>query len=121
MATATAAHMALSHLRDGLHAHDEARVVEAYGDDAVVIAYSERNRPSSARRIEGRAAIQAWIHEVLSRNLEHRISDEVIGEDAFAYVETCRYPSGELVVGTYVCEVRDGRIARQVGAEAWDE
>ena len=121
MATTTAGQSVLANLRDALHAHDEQRVLEAYADDAVVIAYSERNRPSSARALEGHDAIAAWIHEFMSRNLTHRVSDEVVSDDSFAYRETCEYPSGELVVGTYVCQVRDGRISRQVGAEAWDE
>jgi ketosteroid isomerase-like protein len=121
MATATAGNAALSNLREALHAHDEQRVLDAYAEDAVVIAYSERNRPSSARRIEGHDAIAAWVHEYMSRNLKHRVSDEVVADDGFAFQETCEYPSGELVVGTYVCQVRDGRISRQVGAEAWDE
>ena len=121
MATTTAGHTVLANLRDALHAHDEQRLLEVYADDAVVISYSERNRPSSARRIEGHDAIAAWIHDYMSRNLKHAVSDEVIADDRFAYLETCEYPSGELVVGTYVCQVRDGRISRQVGAEAWDE
>jgi hypothetical protein len=96
-------------------------VLNAYADDAVVIAYSERNRPSSARRIEGRAEIDAWVHDFMSRNLTHTISDEVVSDNRFACTETCVYPTGEHVIGAYICDVRDGKIVRQVGAEALDE
>ena len=121
MATATSADSALETFREALRAHDEQALLDAYADDAIVIVYSERSRPSSARRIEGRAQIEAWVHDVMSRNLTHTIADEVVSGDRFACTETCLYPSGEQVVGAYVCDVRDGRIARQVGAEAWDE
>jgi ketosteroid isomerase-like protein len=121
MATATSASTALESLREAMRAHDPEAFVNAYTDDAVVLSHSERNRPSTARRIEGREAIEAWARDVLSRNLEHTLGDEVIEGDKLAYVETCVYPTGEVVVGAYVCETRDGRIAQQVGAEAWDE
>jgi ketosteroid isomerase-like protein len=121
MATAMTAETALASMRRALEAHDEQALVSAYADDAVVIVYSERNRPSTARKIEGHDAIAAWVHDVMSRNLQHTLGDEVVGSDRFACTETCLYPTGERVFGTYVCDVRDGRIARQIGAEAWDE
>ena len=121
MGTATAADGALENYRDAVHAHDERRILEAYADDAVVIAHSERNRPGSARAIEGRSQIEAWLHDVMQRNLKHTLSNEVVGDDRFSFIETCVYPSGERVVGAYTCEVRDGKIVRQVGAESWDE
>jgi hypothetical protein len=121
MATATSADGALETYREAVHAHDERRILEAYADDAVVIAYSERNRPGSARAIEGRSQIEAWLHDVMERNLKHTLSNEVVGDDRFSFIETCVYPSGEHVVGAYACEVRDGKIVRQVGSEAWDE
>jgi hypothetical protein len=121
MVAGTTADAALATLRQGLEGHDEQVLVGAYADDAVVIAYSERNRPGSAQRIEGREAIGRWMHDVMSRNLTHKVGDEVVGTDKFAFTETCTYPTGEHVVGTYVCDVRDGKIVRQVGSEAWDE
>jgi ketosteroid isomerase-like protein len=121
MATATSATTALESLREAMRAHDPEAFANAYTDDAMVLSHSERNRPSSAKRIEGRAAIEAWGRDFLARNLEHTLADEVIDGDRLAFVETCVYPSGELVVGAYVCETRDGKIAQQVGAEAWDE
>ena len=119
MATATAS--ALESLREAMRAHDPEAFVNAYTDDAVVLAHSERNRPSSAKRIEGRDAIREWARDFLSRNLDHSLADEVIDGDRLAFIDTCVYPTGEVVVGAYICEVRDGRIAQQVGVEAWDE
>jgi hypothetical protein len=111
----------LAALRTALQSHDEQAFVDAYADDAEVIAYSERNRPGSARSIKGRGEIEAWVRDFMSRNLQHSVGDEVIAGDRFAYTERCLYPTGENVVGIYICDVRDGKIVRQVGAEAWDE
>jgi hypothetical protein len=121
MATATDARTALDNLREAMRAHDLEAFVNAYTEDAMVLAHSERNRPSSAKRVEGREAIEAWGRDFLGRNLEHTLGDEVIDGNKLAFLETCKYPTGEVVVGAYICEVRDGRIAQQVGAEAWDE
>jgi ketosteroid isomerase-like protein len=120
MATTASAESVLSAFRDALQGHDEQALLEVYDDDATVTVYSERNRPSTSRALEGRAQIEAWIHDVMSRNLTHTIGDEVAAGDRFACTETCVYPTGERVVGTLICEVRDGRIVREVGAEAWD-
>jgi len=121
MATAMTAADAFAALRRAFEANDADAAVDAYADDAVVVGYSERNRPGSAQRIEGRAGIEPWIRDVIGRNLRHSFSDEVIGEDRFAAVETCVYQTGENVVSVMVCHVRDGKIARQVGVETWDE
>ena len=121
MVAGPTADAALATLRQGLEGHDEQVAVSAYADDAVVIAYSERNRPGSAHPIEGREAIAEWMHDVMARNLTHKVADEVVGADRFAFTETCVYPTGERVVGAYICDVREGEIVRQVGSEAWDE
>ena len=121
MATAMTAADAFAALRHALESNDAEAVLDAYADDAVVIGYSERNRPSSAQLLGGRAEIESWVREVVSRNLTHSFTDEVISDNRFAAVETCVYPTGEHVVSAFICDVRDGKIVRQVGVEAWDE
>ena len=88
MATAMTAADAFAALRRAFEANDADAAVGAYADDAVVVGYSERNRPGSAQRLEGRAGIEPWIRDVISRNLTHAFSDEVIGED---YLLTNRF------------------------------
>lgn len=56
-----------------------------------------------------------------ARGLETRVGDAVVGEDRLAFAVTCRYPTGECVYEHAMIDVRDGRIVRQVGVEAWDE
>jgi molybdopterin synthase sulfur carrier subunit len=105
--------------RGALEAHDYDAMSELYADDATYTMYSERNRPSSAKKVEGGGGIKA-LFQGEAPNLEHRVVDEVVGEDRFAYTLICKYPTGELVFGTAVCDVRDGKITRHAGVEAWD-
>lgn len=106
--------------REAMQSHDYQAVGELFADDAVAVTYSERCRPSSAKQIEGKDAIVA----VLSQgpdDLDHKITDEAVADDRFAFTLTCRYATGELVVATYICELRAGKIGRQIAVEAWDE
>ena len=121
MATVATADSALEAYRRALESHDADAILGLYSDDAVVVSYSERNRPSSAQAFDGRTAIEAWIRDFMSRNLTHTIANEVVGDDRFAYTETCLYPTGERVISACVCDVRGGKIVRQTGVEAWDE
>ena len=54
-------------------------------------------------------------------DLTHEIGDEVVGDDRFAFTLKCTYPTGGLVMVAGICDVREGRITRQLGVEAWDE
>jgi len=108
-------------LREALERRDINAVRDLYADDAVAVTYSERNRPSSAEELRGRHAIEEMWREVERRNLTEEVLEEVVGENRFALTLQCTYPSGEKVIGTYICEVRDGKVVRQKGAEAWDE
>jgi uncharacterized protein (TIGR02246 family) len=121
MATAIAADQLLAAYRDALERRDAHALLDVFADDAVLVSYSERNRPSSARRLEGRAAIEEEMNDVMARDMTHTIEDAVVGDDRFAGTERCVYASGEHVVSTFICHLRDGKIARQVGVEAWDE
>lgn len=120
MATLTNAQELLAAYREAMESHDYRALGELFADDAVAVTYSERSRPSSAQKAEGKDAIVA----VLSQgpdDLEHSVTDEVVADDRFAFKLTCRYPTGELVVATYICETGAGKIGRQIGVEAWDE
>jgi hypothetical protein len=53
--------------------------------------------------------------------MTHRVENEVIGEDRAAFNIACQYPDGGLVYCAGMLEVRDGKIVREVGIQAWDE
>ena len=83
--------------RAALEAHDYDAVGEVFAEDALLLSYSERNRPSSAQEVRGRAAIVQGLKEAPA-DLVHTVSDFIVGDDGFACVLTCRYPSGGQVV-----------------------
>jgi hypothetical protein len=62
-----------------------------------------------------------YLHDVCSREMTHRVENEVVGENRVAFNEACEYPDGTRVLGAQTLELRDGKIARQVNVEAWDE
>lgn len=118
-ATATA-QTTLDALRAALDRKDYDALESCYADDAVYVSYSERNRPSSAEELRGPEAIGRAFREAPS-DLTHELTDEVVSDDRFAITLKCTYPTGELVLQTSICEVREGRIVRQAGVETWDE
>ncbi len=120
MAVTATAQVALEALRAAVARKDYDALESCYADDAVAVSYSERNRPSSAEELRGRKAIVAAYREAPAE-LKHELTDEVAGEERFAFTMKCTYPTGELVMWTAICEVRDGLITRQVGVEAWDQ
>jgi hypothetical protein len=50
-----------------------------------------------------------------------RIEDGFISGDRGALRGMCVHPDGKQVVGHTLLTLRDGRIARWSGAQAWDE
>jgi hypothetical protein len=107
-------------VRHGFEAHDYRSMEGAFATDAVLVTYSVRRPPASAPPVTGWDAILALWSDVPD-DLRHEISDEVVGDDRFAFVLTCTYPNGGKVKGAYVCHSEAGLITRMVGVEAWDD
>jgi ketosteroid isomerase-like protein len=107
--------------RDATESRDADALAALYADDAVMIEYDMRNPPSSPMKLEGKEDIEFMVRDICGREMTHEIGDEVIGEDRFSFTELCEYPDGNLVFSAMVCDLNDGKIARQVGLQAWDE
>ena len=71
--------------------------------------------------LRGKKEISEFWRDVCSREMTHRVENEVVAEDRIAFQEACEYPDGVRVLGAETLEVRDGKIVRQVNIEAWDE
>jgi hypothetical protein len=50
-----------------------------------------------------------------------KVREMVVGDDRISYMVLCEYPDGKRVVGSYVCDLSDGKITRMVGHVSWDE
>lgn len=101
-------------------AKDDHALAMLYADDAEILDVNKRNPPRSPERVRGRQAIETRIGTV-PKELVHEVSDPVLADDQMAFTYACRYPNGQRVFGIHICKLRDGKIAREVVAEAWDE
>ncbi len=71
--------------------------------------------------LRGTQEIRGWLEDVCGRDMTHRITHTVQDDGGVAFTEACRYPDGTAVPCAALLEVRDGRVTRQVGIQAWDE
>jgi ketosteroid isomerase-like protein len=93
----------------------------ALADDVEWIEIDRRTPPASPSVTRGRAAVIANIRAAHERGLVSRVTDGFATADRAALTVTCTYPTGEQVVCNVLADVRDGRIVRWAGVQAWDE
>ena len=91
-----------------------------YAEDAEVTLVDRINTPGTPRVLRGREEIRGWIEDICERDMTHRVEMQVVGDGGAAFTEACRYPDGTNVLCAAVLELRDGRIARELGVQAWD-
>jgi ketosteroid isomerase-like protein len=99
---------------------DADALLALYADDASVELVDHLNQPSTPRRIRGREELGAHLRDVFAREMTHAVDIVAVAADALGYVVRCTYPDGTKVVCAATAELRDGRIVREVGVQAWD-
>jgi ketosteroid isomerase-like protein len=107
-------------LRRAFQDRDAAALLALYADDATIELVDAQNAPSTPRRLTGRAEIGAHLEDVFSRDMTHAIDIVAASPDALGYSLRCEYADGMKVVCVANAELRDGRIVREVGVQAWD-
>jgi len=107
-------------LRAAIEGRDAAALADLYTDDCVVEIADQRNTPSNPTRVEGKQALRALLDDVYGRDMSHRLGTVAAGTEAIGYTIHCEYPDGLKVLCAGVAELRDGRIARETGVQAWD-
>jgi hypothetical protein len=108
-------------LRQAIEGRDAETLVDFYTEDAEILTVNRNSTPSSPQVLRGKEEIGEYLRDVSSREMTHKVENEVVGEDRIAFQEACEYPDGTRVLGAETLELRDGKIARQVNVEAWDE
>ncbi len=121
MATQPSSGLDFEALRRAIEERDADTLVGFYADDAEVLTVNRRTPPSSPEVLRGREQIAEYLRDVCSREMTHRVENEVVGERRIAFQEACEYPDGTRVLGAQTLELRDGRVILQVNVEAWDE
>jgi ketosteroid isomerase-like protein len=90
-------------------------------DDVEWIEVDERTRPATPAVLRGRDAVVGTLREAHAREIVTVVDDAFAAGDRAALRLVCRYASGGEVVCNALVDVRDGRIARFSGVQAWDE
>jgi hypothetical protein len=111
----------LETLRRAAEGKDADSMLGLYADDAEYVRVDRNNTPSSPMALRGKEEISEYLRDVFSRDMTHRIENEVVGESRAAFNWACEYPDGTKVLAAESVELRDGKIVRQVSVQAWDE
>ncbi len=111
----------LSTLSNAIEQGDEATLVALYADDAQLTIVDRNRPPSKPTVLSGKPAIAEYYHDVCSRAMTHKVEQPIVGQDAIAFTEACRYPDGVRVLSANLLTLRDGKIARHTLVQAWDE
>jgi hypothetical protein len=111
----------LEALRRAAEGKDADAMLSLYADDAEYVRVDRNNTPSSPMALHGKEDVSEYLRDVFSRDMTHRIENEVVGEDRAAFNWACEYPDGTKVLAAETVELRDGMIVRQVSVQAWDE
>ena len=108
-------------LKRALEERDAAAQLAFFDEDAEISVVDRDNQPSAPLVFRGRDAIRGYLEDVAGREMTHEVERTVVGEDTAAYSLGCRYPEGARVRCLALLELRDGRIVRLDGIQAWDE
>jgi ketosteroid isomerase-like protein len=108
-------------LRRAAEHNDAEALANLYAQDAEVLIVNRETPPSSPHVLRGREQIAEYLKDACGRDIESRIEVEVIGEERVAFNEACQYPDGTRILSATTLWVQDGKIARQLSVEAWDE
>lgn len=92
-----------------------------YGAGAEVTIVDKVTQPGAPRVLRGRAEIDAWLTDMYSRDMTHRVGATVRDSAGAAYTQACRYPDGTNVLCATVIELDHDAIARQTVIQVWDE
>ncbi|MBB4664107.1 nuclear transport factor 2 family protein [Conexibacter arvalis] len=107
-------------LRRAIESADADAMAKLFAADATVVMIDQEHPPSRPQTIQGREAIRAMLDDICSRDMTHEVTHLVAGDSGVAYTEMCRYADGTRVEVAMLMDVRDGRITRQEGVQAWD-
>jgi hypothetical protein len=107
-------------LRRAYADRDAAGLLALYGEDATVEIVDAQNTPSHPRVLQGREAIGAHLEDVFTRDMTHAVDIVAASPDALGYSVRCTYADGMKVVCVANAELRDGKIVRELGVQAWD-
>jgi ketosteroid isomerase-like protein len=120
MAATTTPTFDIEAMSRAIEQRDAATQLAMFADDAEVVQYDKDHPPASPDTARGKEEIGKVLEDVFSRDMKHRVFGAVVNGDRAAYGIECEYPDGNRVACAALLDLRDGRIVRQVGLQAWD-
>jgi ketosteroid isomerase-like protein len=91
-------------------------------DDVEWIEVDQRTQPHAPAVLHGRDAVLAMLAEAHARGIVSRVSDGFAHSARAAITVSCAYPGGGgQVLCNALVDVREGKIARWFGVQAWDD
>lgn len=110
----------LEMLRRGHEQRDAQLLTSLYAEDSEIRIVDSTNPPSSPKVLNGKAQISEFLADVCSRDMSHRIENPVVRDDRAGFNVACQYADGTRVLASEICDIRDGKISREVMVQAWD-
>ena len=95
--------------------------LEFFHEQIEWIEIDQRTPPSSPAVLRGRDAVSELLRDVTSRGIKTTVLEGVVAGDRGAIAIRCEYPQGGLVRENALIQIRDGKIARWEGVQAWDQ
>ena len=90
-------------------------------DDIVWVEVDQRSQPHAPAIYRGRDEVLAMLEEGRSRRIVSQVVDGLASGDRAAVAILCTYPAGGEVRCNALLHLRDGKIVRWDGVQAWDE
>jgi len=100
---------------------DAAMQLSMYSPGATVTIVDKISQPGSPRVLRTHAEIKDWLEDICGRDMTHKVTHRVDGEDGAAFTLACRYPDGTQVLCATVIELEDGQVSGQTVVQVWDE
>lgn len=108
-------------LKQAIEARDGRMLSSFYADDATLRIVDRNNPPSKPREVKGRLAITTFWDDICSRAMTHKVETSIENGKQLTFSQVCAYPDGMKVLCLALCDLKDGKIARQTVVQAWDE
>jgi len=107
-------------IKNAVHNGGAAGLTEYLNDDVEFTQIDQRTPPASPAVHAGRDALIALAEDLERRGIRMQVDDGFISGDRGALRIVCTYPDGNQVVEHALLTLRDGKVARWSGVQAWD-
>jgi ketosteroid isomerase-like protein len=97
------------------------KIADHVADDVEFSEIDQRTPPAAPEVHQGRPALVALAEDLERRGIQMEIADGFLSGDRGAVRMVCTYPDGRKVVEHALLTLRDGKIARWDGVQAWDD